>query len=148
MRRATTLAFVLMVGAAQGAMAASSASAASEMIRRVEDLLLLAAPGELKILETPEKAISRRNVANATVTAPVLSIGEQMFLPDGSSVRVVALALPGQMVPVICRNELATGACARLRIGQRVSTVNDIATFQDGFYHNLSLFYVRTIKTK
>lgn len=147
MYRATTLALVLMVGAVQAAGAASSASAASEMIRQVEDLLL-AAPGELRIPEAPEKAIPRRNMANANLTAPVLAVGEQMFFPDGSSVRVVALAFPDQMIPVICRNDLAAGACARLRVGQRISTVNDIVTFQDGFYHNLSLFYVRTLKTK
>jgi hypothetical protein len=139
------LVLVLMVGATQGATAASSASAASELIRQVEDLLMLAAPGELN---APEKAISRRNIADANMTAPVLAIGEQMFFPDGSSVRVVALAFPTQMVPVICRNDLAAGACAKLRVGQRISTVNDIVTFQDGFYHNLSLFYVRTLRTK
>lgn len=82
------------------------------------------------------------------VTGPVLSIGDQLFFPDGSSVRVVALAMADQMIPVICRDALAEGTCAKLKIGQRISTVNDIVTFQDGFYHNLSLLYVRTLRTK
>lgn len=150
MRRATMLALFLLIGligAGQEAIAASNASAAAEMIRHVEDLLLSAAPGDL-ILPAPEKAISRKNQADATVTGPVLSIGELFFLPDDSSYRVVALAMADQMIPVICRNALAENTCANLKIGQRISTVNDILTFQDGFYHNLSVFYVRTIKTK
>jgi len=147
MRRATLLALILLIGAGRVAIAASSASAASELIRHVEELLLLAAPGDLP-LPAPEKAISRKNQADAMVTGPVLSIGDQLFFDDGSSVRVVALAMTDQMIPVICRNALAEGTCANLKIGQRISTVNDIVTFQEGFYHNTSLLYVRTLKTK
>ena len=145
--RMLALLLLLMVGAAQAAMAASDASAASEMIRQIEDLLL-AHPGELWTLEPSEKAISRRNTAEANLTAPVGGIGDLLFFDDGQPIRVVALAYPDQMVPVVCRNKLAVEECGKLRVGQRISTINDIATFQDGFYHNLSVFYVRTLKTK
>jgi hypothetical protein len=148
MCKVTLLALGLMIGAAQGAMAASSPSAASELIRQVEDLLMLAKPGELRMLEPSAKAIPRKNTADANTTAPVAEVGELMFLPDGHPFRVVVLSYPHQIVPLICRDNLATGPCGTLRIGQRISTVNDIATFQEGFYHNLSLFYVRTLKTR
>ena len=148
MPKVTLLSLILMAGAAQGALAASSPSAASEVIRQVEDLLMLANPGELRVLEPSEKAISRKNTADASMTAPVAEVGELMFLPDGHPFRVVVLSYPKQIVPVICRDKLATGPCATLRAGQRISTINDIATFQDGFYHNLSLFYVRILRTK
>lgn len=147
MRSATMLALVLMVGAAQAAMPSSAGNTASEMIRQVEDLLL-AQTVELRTLEPSAKAISRRNTADANLTAPVLGVGDLLFLDDGQAFRVVALAYPHQMVPVVCRNKLAVEECGKLRVGQRISTVNDIATFQDGFYHNLSILYVRTLKTK
>jgi hypothetical protein len=147
MRSVTMLALVLMAGAAQAAMPSSAGNTVSEMIRQVEDLLLTQ-PGALSALEPPAKAISRRNIADANLTAPVLGVGDLLFLDDGQSFRVVALAYPHQMVPVVCRNKLAAEVCGKLRAGQRISTVNDIATFQDGFYHNLSVLYVRTLKTK
>ena len=147
MRSVTMLALVFMVGAAQAAMPSSDANTASEMIRQVEDLLLTH-PGALRTLESSTKAIPRKNIADANLTAPVLSVGDLLFLDDGQSFRVVALAYPHQMVPVVCRNKLAVEDCGKLRVGQRISTVNDIATFQDGFYHNLSILYVRTLKTK
>jgi len=148
MSKVTLLTLVLIIGAAQGAVAASSPSAASEVIRQVEDLLMLANPGELRVLEPSVKAIPRKNTADANLTAPVAEVGELMFLPEGNPFRVVVLSYPKQLVPVICRDKLATGPCGTLRAGQRISTVNDIATFQDGFHHNMSLFYVRTLKTK
>jgi hypothetical protein len=147
MRSVTMLALVLMVGAAQAAMPSSAGSTASEVIRQVEDLLL-AQPGALRTLEPSAKAIPRRNTADANLTAPVLGVGDLLFHEDGQPFRVVALAYPHQMVPVVCRNKLALEECGKLRVGQRISTVNDIATFQDGFYHNLSILYVRTLKTK
>lgn len=140
-------ALVLMAGAAQTGLSASDANTASEMIRHVEDLLLTQ-PGGLRVLEPSMKAISRRNTADANLTAPVGGVGELLFHEDGQPIRVVALAYPNQMVPVICRDKLAVEDCGKLRVGQRISTINDIATFQDGFYHNMSLFYVRTLKTK
>jgi hypothetical protein len=148
MCKVTLLVLGLTIGATQGAMAASSPSAASELIRQVEDLLMLAKPGELRMLEPSAKAIPRKNTADANMTAPVAEVGELMFLPDGHPFRVVVLSYPNQIVPIICRDNLATGPCGTLRVGQRISTVNDIATFQEGFYHNLSLFYVRTLKTR
>jgi len=148
MPKITLLSFILMIGVAQGALAASSPSATSELIRQVEDLLMLSAPGELRVLEPSVKAIPRKNSADANMTAPVAEVGELMFLPDGHPFRVVVLSYPTQIVPIICRDKLATGPCGTLRVGQRISTVNDIATFQEGFYHNLSLFYVRTLRTK
>jgi len=147
MRKAALFGLILVIGA-QGAMAASSPSAASEMIRQVEDLLMLAKPGEIRGLEPATKAIPRKNAASASMTAPVGEVGELTFFPDGSPLRVVVLSYPDQIIPVICRGALATGACGALRVGQRISVVNEIATFQEGFYHNLSLFYVRTLKTK
>lgn len=147
MRSVTMLALVLMAGAPQAAMPSSAGNTASEMIRQVEDLLLTQT-GALSALEPSAKAISRRNIADANLTAPVLGVGDLLFLDDGQSFRVVALAYPNQMVPVVCRNKLAVEECGKLRVGQRISTVNDIATFQDGFYHNLSILYVRTLKTK
>jgi hypothetical protein len=147
MHKVALLALILTTGA-QGAMAASGPSATSELIRQVEDLLMLAKPGEIRVLETSTKAIPRRNSADANMTAPVGEVGELMFLPDGHPIRVVVLSYPNQIVPVICRDNLATGPCGALRVGQRISLVSDIATFQEGFYHNLSLFYVRTLKTK
>jgi hypothetical protein len=147
MQKAALLALSLMISA-QGAMAASSPSAASELIRRVEDLLMVANPGEIRVLEPSTKAISRRNAASASMTAPVGEVGELTFYPDGSPLRVVVLSYPDQIIPVICRGALATGPCGALRVGQRITVVNEIATFQEGFYHNLSLFYVRTLKTR
>jgi hypothetical protein len=150
MHKVTMLALALLVGAAQAAMADSKASAASkELIRQVEDLLILAAPGELKTIESSSaKAVSRKNIADANMTAPVAEIGELMFLPEGPAFRVVVLQYPTQIVPIICRGDALATACGKLRVGQRISTVNDIATFQEGFYHNLSLFYVRKLIAK
>jgi len=148
MPKVTLLSLILMIGAAQGALAGSNPSAASEVIRQVEDLLMLANPGELRVLEPAVKAISRKNTADANMTAPVAEVGELMFLPEGNPFRVVVLSYPKQLVPIICRDKLAVGPCGTLRAGQRISTINDIATFQDGFHHNMSLFYVRILKTK
>jgi hypothetical protein len=147
MRKVMMWALVILIGAAQAGMAASDANTVSEMIRQVEDLLLTQ-PGALRTLEPSAKAISRKNIADANLTAPVLGVGDLLFLDDGQPFRVVALAYPNQMIPVVCRNKLALEDCGKLRVGQRISTVNDIATFQDGFYHNLSILYVRTLKTK
>ena len=147
MFKVMTWGLVLVVGAAQAGLSASDANTALEMIRQVEDLLLTH-PGELRMLEPPTKAISRRNTADANLTAPVGGVGDLLFHENGQPIRVVALAYPHQMVPVICLDKLAVEDCGKLRIGQRISTVNNIATFQDGFYHNMSLFYVRTLKTK
>ena len=147
MRKVMMWVLVILIGAAQAGMAASAGNTASEMIRQVEDLLL-AQTVELRALEPSAKAISRRNIADANLTAPVLGVGDLLFLDDGQPFRVVALAYPNQMVPVVCRNKLALEECGKLRVGQRISTVYDIATFQDGFYHNLSILYVRTLKTK
>jgi hypothetical protein len=148
MSKVTLLILALIIGAAQGALAASSPSAASELIRQVEDLLMLANPGDLRVLEPSVKAIPRKNTAEAHMTAPVAEVGELMVSPEGHPLRVVVLSYPKQIVPIICRDKLAAGPCGTLRVGQRISTVNEIATFQEGFYHNLSLFYVRTLKTK
>ena len=147
MRKVMMWVLVILIGAAQARLSASDANTASEMIRQVEDLLL-AQTVELRTLEPSAKAISRKNIADANLTAPVLGVGDLLFLDDGQPFRVVALAYPNQMIPVVCRNKLALEDCSKLRVGQRISTVNDIATFQDGFYHNLSVLYVRTLKTK
>jgi hypothetical protein len=147
MRKVVLWVLVILIGAAQAGLSASDANTASEMIRQVEDLLL-AQTVELRTLEPSAKVISRKNIADANLTAPVLGVGDLLFLDDGQSFRVVALAYPNQMIPVVCRNKLAVEDCGRLRVGQRISTVNDISTFQDGFYHNLSILYVRTLKTK
>ena len=147
MRKVMMWVLVILIGAAQAGMAASDANTASEMIRQVEDLLL-AQTVELRTLKPSAKAISRKNIADANLTAPVLGVGDLLFLDDGQPFRVVALAYPNQMIPVVCRNKLAVEECGKLRVGQRISTINDIATFQDGFYHNLSVLYVRTLKTK
>lgn len=147
MRKVVLWVLVILIGAAQAGLSASDANTASEMIRQVEDLLLTH-PGALRTLEPSAKIISRKNIADANLTAPVLGIGDLLFLDDGQPFRVVALAYPNQMIPVVCRNKLALEDCGKLRVGQRISTVNDISTFQDGFYHNLSILYVRTLKTK
>ena len=149
MHKVRLLALILVVCAVQTAMADSTVSeSAKELIRQVEDRLILAAPGELRTLEPSTKAIARKNIADANMTAPVASIGELMFLPEGTPFRVVVLQYPGQITPIICRGNALATACGKLRVGQRISTVNDIATFQEGFYHNLSLFYVRKLIAK
>jgi hypothetical protein len=96
------------------------------------------------------KAISRKDLTDASITGPVVAVGDLNFLDDGQPFRVLILQTrtwTSQLVPLVCFDNLAT-ACGNLHINQRIATTSDIFAFQDGEFEALSLFYVRVLRTR
>jgi hypothetical protein len=102
--------------------------------------------------EKPDaKAIPRKDTSETNLTGAVAGVGDLDFLSDGTPFRVVVFRTRtwiDQLTPVVCLDNLSLGACATLHVGQRIQTNNYIYTFQDGDFTALSLFYVKTIRTR
>jgi hypothetical protein len=99
--------------------------------------------------ETATKVISRNDSTDASITGPVVVVGDLNFT-GGHPFRVLILhtrTWMDQLVPLVCFDNFAA-SCGSLRTNQRIATASNIFTFQDGDFLALSLFYVRVLRTR
>jgi hypothetical protein len=132
---------------------------ACRLVQQSEAHLLAMNPQQLAALEADfalsrdpiaGKAISRKDLTDASITGPVVAVGDLEFLDDGEPIRVLILQTHTwmtQLVPLICLDNLAS-SCGALHVNQRIATTNNIFSFQDGDFEALSLFYVRVLRTR
>jgi hypothetical protein len=136
-----------------------AAPEACRLLQQSEAHVLSLSPQQLAALEadfrlsqdqTATKAISRKDLTDASITGPVVLVGDLTFLDDGEPFRVLILQTHtwmNQLVPLICLDNLAS-TCGTLHANQRIATTSNIFAFQDGEFEALSLFYVRVLRTR
>ena len=132
---------------------------ACRLVQQSEARVLSLSPQQLAALhaavnlsqdQATTKAISRKDLTDASITGPVVAVGDLNFLDDGTPFRVLILETRTwlhQLVPLVCVDNLAT-SCGALHVNQRIATTNNIFAFQDGEFEALSLFYVRVLRTR
>ncbi len=129
------------------------------LIQQSESQVLSLSPQQLaafeaavKLSQDPSdtKAISRKDLTDASITGPIVAVGDLNFLDDGEPFRVLILQTHtwlSQLVPLICMDSFAS-SCGALHVNQRIATTSNIFAFQDGDFEALSLFYVRVLRTR
>ena len=132
---------------------------ACRLLQQSEAQVLSLSPQQLAVVEATinssqdpslDKAISRKDLTDASITGPIVAVGDLTFLDDGEPFRVLILQTHtwlSQLVPLICLDNFAT-SCGALHVNQRIATTSNIFAFQDGDFEALSLFYVRVLRTR
>jgi hypothetical protein len=132
---------------------------ACRLIQQSEAQALALSPQNLATIEAslrlsqdpvPDKAISRKDLTDASITGPVVAVGDLNFFDDGTPFRILILETRTwlhQLLPLVCVDNFAF-SCGAVHVNQRIATTNNIFAFQDGEFDALSLFYVRVLRTR